>query len=126
MQDSRNTPPVVLVVEDEPLVRMVAVDLLEDAGFAVLEATTGDEGLSMLRTRPDVRVLFTDVDMPGSLDGSALARAAAVDYPHVAVLIVSGKAAPRPGDLPPGARFIPKPYSSRVVVEHIRAVATPA
>ena len=67
----------ILVVEDEPLLRMTAVDLLEDEGFTVVEAGSGDEGLALLRTIPDIRVLFTDVHMPGSLDGLALARIAA-------------------------------------------------
>ncbi len=95
---------VVLVVEDEPLVRMFAVDLLEDDGFTVIEATNADEALALLRTRPDVQVLFTDVNMPGSLDGLALARHVATSCPHLTVLIASGQATPRPNEVPKGAR----------------------
>ena len=114
---------VVLVVEDEPLVRMHAVDLLEDEGFTVIEAGTGDEGLAFLRARPDIGVLFTDVDMPGSLDGFALAHLASLDFPSVAVLIVSGKAEPAEGQLAPGARFFGKPYRGQAIVDHIRLVS---
>ncbi|KAB0265520.1 response regulator [Microvirga brassicacearum] len=102
----------ILVVEDEPLLRMLATDILQDAGFKVTEAGTGEEGLSILATNPDVSVLFTDVHMPGVPDGFALARIASESYPHVATVIVSGNAMPRDGELPKGAVFIPKPYRS--------------
>lgn len=118
--------PVVLVVEDEPLVRMLAVDVLEDDGFVVLEAGNADDGLALLRARPDVKVLLTDVDMPGSMNGLALARRVAAEHPDVAVLIVSGKTWPQAGEMPPGARFMPKPYSVAAVLEHVRAVSHPA
>ena len=111
---------VVLVVEDEPLLRMTAVDILEDAGFTVLEAANGDEGLALLRARPDVRALFTDVHMPGSLDGVALAWRASSEFPRVGVIIVSGKAAPAPAAQPPGALFLPKPYAAASIVRHIQ------
>ena len=81
-RDAAGAPVVVLVVEDEPLVRMFAVDLLEDEGFTVLEAENADAALAVLRARLDVRVLFTDVDMPGTLNGFALARQAAAECPH--------------------------------------------
>ncbi len=114
----------ILVVEDEPLLRMTAVDLLEDEGFTVVEAGSGDEGLALLRTIPDIRVLFTDVHMPGSLDGLALARIAAAEYRHVRLLIVSGKATPASGALPEGARFLAKPYEVSTVIAHMhRAMA---
>lgn len=111
---------VVLVVEDEPLLRMTAVDILEDSGFTVLEAASGDEGLAMLRARPDVRALFTDVHMPGTLDGVALAWRASSEFPRVGVIIVSGKAAPAADALPPGVLFLPKPYSAAAIVTRIR------
>lgn len=111
---------VVLVVEDEPIVRMVAVDSLEDDGLAVLEAGNADRALALLRARADVAVLLTDVDMPGSMDGLALARLVAAERPGVAVLVVSGKAWPRPGEMPMGARFLPKPYAIRTMLDHVR------
>ena len=115
--------PTVLVVEDEPLVRMHAVDLLEEEGFSVVEAGSGDEGLALLRARPDIGVLFTDVDMPGSLDGFTLAQLTARDFPSVVILIVSGKSPPVEGQLAPGARFFSKPYRGRAIVDHIRRVS---
>ena len=69
-----DNPLVILLVEDEVLVRMVAADVLEDAGFTVLESTNAEEALTLLETRPDVQVLFTDVNMPGALDGLGLAQ----------------------------------------------------
>ena len=114
----------ILVVEDEPLLRRTGVDLLEDEGFTVVEAGSGDEGLALLRTIPDIRVLFTDVHMPGSLDGLELARIAAAEYRHVRLVIVSGKATPTPGALPEGARFLAKPYEVSTVIAHMhRAMA---
>ena len=114
---------VVLVVEDEPLVRMHAVDLLEDEGFTVIEAGTGDEGLAFLHARPDIDVLFTDVEMPGSLDGLALARQTVLHFPGVCVLIVSGRALPTKEQLASGACFFSKPYRGQAIVDHIRTVS---
>ena len=70
-----DNPLVILLVEDEVLVRMVAADVLSDAGFTVLESASAEEALMLLETRPDVQVLFTDVNMPGALDGLGLAQA---------------------------------------------------
>ena len=76
-----DNPVVILLVEDEVLVRMVAADVLEDAGFTVLESTNAEEALRLLETRPDVQVLFTDVNMPGALDGLGLAQTCTNDHP---------------------------------------------
>jgi len=104
--------PVVLIAEDEALVRMVAVDILEEAGCAVIETANAEAALSVLAERSDVQVLVTDVEMPpGPLNGFDLARLTHERFPQVSVVIVSGKVRPSPADLPPGARFIPKPYS---------------
>src|SRR5215203_2112901 len=94
-------PPVVLLVEDEPLVRMTAADELEEAGFQVLEAANADVALKVLEARSDeVQVLFTDVDMPGSMDGLALAEQVHSRWPHVLLLMLllisSGYARPHP------------------------------
>src|ERR687898_2055622 len=94
-------PPVVLVVEDEPLVRMTAVDELEEAGFHVLEAANADVALAVLEARSDeVQVLFTNVDMPGSMDGMALAEQVYQRWPHIRLLISSGYARPHPNQIP--------------------------
>ncbi|HVL71294.1 MAG TPA: response regulator [Beijerinckiaceae bacterium] len=112
--------PVVLIVEDEPLVRMVHVEMLRDAEFWVLEAENADEAFETLRQRADVRVVLTDVDMPGSLDGFEFARLVAQGWPEVGVLVISGKTVPHPGDLPKGARFVGKPVGEAALVGHIR------
>lgn len=114
---------VVLLVEDEPLVRMFGLDVLDDAGFEVVEASNGDEALSFLESRSDIRVLFTDVDMPGSVNGFQLARLAAARWPHVGVVIVSGQMRPGPGDMPEGGHFVGKPYQPAVIVRLIEGLA---
>ncbi len=113
-------PPVVLLVEDEPLVRMTAADELDDAGFRVLEAKNADEALVVLEAHSDeVQVLFTDVDMPGSMDGMALAERVYQRWPHVLLLISSGYARPHPDEIPDHGRFVPKPYRGETLVRHI-------
>src|SRR3954469_7202041 len=87
---SVDNPLVILLVEDEVLVRMVAADVLSDAGFTVLESTNAEEALRLLETRPDVQVLFTDVNMPGALDGLGLAQTVHERSPEVGILIGSG------------------------------------
>src|ERR671921_998263 len=114
------TPPVVLLVEDEPLVRMTAADELDDAGFRVLEAKNADEALVVLEAHSDeVQVLFTDVNMPGSMDGMALAERVYERWPHVLLLISSGYARPHPDEIPDHGRFVPKPYRGETLVRHI-------
>jgi CheY-like chemotaxis protein len=83
--------PVILVVEDEILVRLTAVAIAEDAGFEVLSATTADEALSILEARTDVRLVFTDVQMPGSMDGLRLAHAVRDRWPPVELIVTSGR-----------------------------------
>ncbi len=112
--------PVVLIVEDEPLVRMTAADELEEAGFQVLEAANADEALAALEVRSDeVQVLFTDVDMPGSMNGMALAEQVYRRWPHILLLISSGYAQPRPDEIPDHGHFVPKPYRAATLVQHI-------
>ena len=97
---------VVLIVEDEPLVRMMVIELFEDEGFEVLEAADADQALRIFGERDDVRLLFTDVEMPGSIDGYGLARWVHLHRPAVKTMIVSGRALPRAGDIPEGAAFV--------------------
>src|SRR3954447_9448148 len=120
---SVDNPLVILLVEDEVLVRMVAADVLEDAGFTILESTNAEEALRLLETRPDVQVLFTEVNMPGALDGLGLAQTVHERSPGVGILIGSGRVRPDPGELPPGTRFIAKPYASSALTDAARAVA---
>lgn len=105
-----DTPLAILLVEDVPLVRMVAADALVDAAYRVIEAGDADEALVLLDARPDIRVMVTDVRMPGQLDGIELAHVVAKRRPEVGIVVVSGDTFPAQGDLPSGAVFVPKPY----------------
>jgi CheY-like chemotaxis protein len=120
---SAEQPNGVLVVEDEPLVRALAVDVLEEAGFDVLEAPTADYALVVLEKREDICVLLTDVDMPGRLNGFQLARIVQDHFHRVRVVIVSGKARPNRDDIPPDAVFIPKPYNLSDIVRTVQNLA---
>ncbi len=101
---------IVLVVDDEPLVRMLAVEVAEEAGFEVLEASNADEAVILLETVPGIRILMTDVDMPGSMDGLKLAAAVRDRWPPVEIIVVSGMQRPRIHELPERAIFFDKPY----------------
>ncbi|MBM6581987.1 response regulator [Microvirga sp. BT689] len=101
--------PVVLLVEDEPLVRLTQVDILKESDFWVVEAQDADEAFELLKSRPEIDAILTDVDMPGSMDGFEFARLVRQGWPEVAVLVISGKTGPGPGDLPPNATFLHKP-----------------
>ena len=117
-----NGRAVVLIVEDESLVRMMVIELFEDEGFEVLEATNADEALQVFERRNDVSLLFTDVEMPGSIDGYALARWARIHRPAVKTMIVSGRAMPRAGDVPEGAAFVGKPYDHGDVMRRVQSM----
>jgi CheY-like chemotaxis protein len=113
----------ILVVEDEALVRMMLVDVLDDAGFKVMEAAHADEALRVLATVPDIQVVVTDVEMPlGSINGFELARRVRANRQDIGVLIASGRAAPQPGDLPEGAYFVGKPVRPETLVQLIRTL----
>jgi CheY-like chemotaxis protein len=118
--------PLILVVEDEGLVRMTLVDVLEDAGFKVIEAVHADEALRVLKAVSGIDAVVTDVEMPrGSINGFELARRVRSDRQEIGVLIASGRAAPKPGDLPDGALFIGKPVHPETLVRLIRSLLGP-
>ena len=112
---------VVLIVEDEPLVRLTGADLLADAGFEVLEAGNADEALRILEATPVVRVVFTDVEMPGSLDGLGLARHICQRWPSIKIILTSGHRI-RAETIPREGMFLPKPYDGQVLVRHIEEI----
>ena len=120
------TPPIsdtphALIVDDDFVIRMDAKDILEQAGFQVLDAHHGDAALDLLKIRhPDVVLLFTDVQMPGRLDGFALAHKVAVSWPHISIVVTSGHVTPGPGSMPDKARFIAKPFSAALVHAHLQ------
>ena len=104
------TRQIVLVVEDEPMQRMMAVDLVEDAGFEAVEAMGSNDAVRILESRPDIRIVFTDIDMPGGLDGMKLAAMIRDRWPPIELIIISGKHRPKPEDLPARGVFFAKPY----------------
>ena len=103
--------PVVLIVEDEILLRMNAIDMIKEAGFEAVEAGNADEAIVMLESRTDIRVVFTDIQMPGSMDGLKLAAAVRGRWPPIKIIATSGHYVMREGDLPAGGVFLPKPYT---------------
>jgi CheY-like chemotaxis protein len=115
--------PVVLVVEDEPVLRMMAIDLVEDAGFDPVEATSAAEAVRVLESRPDIRVVFTDIDMPDGEDGLRLAVAIRDRWPPIEIIITSGKRFPRICDLPARGVFFAKPYRRDEVMTTMRRMA---
>jgi CheY-like chemotaxis protein len=112
--------PVVLVVEDEQLLRMNAVEMVEEAGFEAVEASDADEAIRILESRNDIRAVFTDIQMPGSMDGLKLARAVRCRWPPVALIVTSGQTEISGGDLPRGGRFLRKPYKPLQVAATLR------
>jgi CheY-like chemotaxis protein len=116
---------VVLVVEDQTLVRMFMTDFLDEAGFKVFEAVSADEALTVLQARPDVQAVVTDIEMPGSMNGIELAQVIRDRWPGVGVIVTSGRQRPGPDDLPEETAFLAKPYLPDTVITVIRQMATP-
>lgn len=115
--------PVILIVEDESLVRMSAVRLFEDAGFEVIEASNADEAIRILESRKDIRVVFTDIQMPGSMDGLKLAHAVRNRWPPMKIIVTSGRELLTEQNLPDGGRFVPKPYNPVQIREVLQECA---
>jgi CheY-like chemotaxis protein len=120
MSDSVAERPVVLVVEDDVLLRMDAVDIVISAGFDAVEAGNADEAIAILEARPDIHIVFTDIQMPGSMDGLKLARFVKDRWPPIKILATSGLLRISGDDLPAGGRFLSKPYSPVEVVQTLR------
>jgi CheY-like chemotaxis protein len=110
----------VLVVEDEPIIRLGAVMDLEDAGFNVFEASNPDEAMMVLADHPEIQALFTDVEMPGSMNGLTLAAAVRDRWPPIKIVVTSGRVRKQDTNLPEDALFVPKPYESRQIAATIR------
>ena len=117
---------VVLLVEDDPLVRLVAADLLSDAGFRVVEAETADAAIGVLEARDDIRVVVTDVRMPGKRTGLDLAEDVQNRWPGTPVLITSGYLPPSPRPMLRGASFLAKPYDVEELVQRVRRMVKAA
>ena len=113
---------VVLVIEDEILIRMGAIQMLEDAGFATVEAGNADDAMRILEVRNDIRAVFTDIKMPGTLDGMRLARMIRGRWPPIHLIVTSGLMLPSADDLGVIGKFIPKPYRMEDVILTLRGL----
>jgi CheY-like chemotaxis protein len=113
-------PPqaLIIVVDDDVLERMGASYMFSDAGYLVLEAGNAEEALRFFETTADIRLLFTDVSMPGSMSGSDLAHQVAERWPRVGIIMTSGR--PKPEPVPLGSQFHAKPYEPTDVLRHAR------
>ena len=113
---------VVLIVEDEYLVCLTLQDMLEDAGYEVVPAFNADEAITILEARRDIEYIITDIDMPGTMDGIALAAAVRDRWPPVKIIVTSGQHRPSEGTLPSGSAFLPKPYSLQSLVAAVKVL----
>jgi DNA-binding NtrC family response regulator len=112
-------PKEVLVVEDEPMIRMVAADALTDRGIMAWEAGDADEALEVLGQHPRIGVVFTDVNMPGEMNGLGLAHEVTAIRPDVKVIVTSGAVTIADKDLPDSGTFLPKPYPTDRLVNMV-------
>ena len=120
--DHSSVPAVVLVVEDEMLLRMRAVDIVEDAGYTSVEAVDADEAVAILESRSDIALLFTDIQMPGSMDGLGLARSVHDRWPPIKIILVSGQVKPTSLDIPPDSRFFGKPLEDEAMIAQLQSM----
>jgi|SRR5271165_6774112 len=108
---------VVLVVEDHPIVRMALLDVVLEAGFEALEARSAVEAIQMLEARPDLHLVFTDAEVPGTMDGMELVHYIRNRWPPVKLIVVSGKREIPSKELPAGTKFFPVPYNETSIAE---------
>jgi CheY-like chemotaxis protein len=120
--DQSVIPAVVLVVEDEMLLRMRAVDMVEDAGFTSVEAVDADEAVAILESRSDIALLFTDIQMPGSMDGLALAHAVHERWPPIKIILVSGQLKLTNIEIPADSRFFGKPLDAKGMIAQMKSM----
>ena len=123
--DHSSVPAVVLVVEDEMLLRMRAVDMVEDAGYTSVEAVDADQAVAILESRSDIALLFTDIQMPGSMDGLGLAHSVHDRWPPIKIILVSGQLKLANIDIPVGSRFFGKPLEAKVMIAQMRSMICP-
>ena len=122
MLDHAVVPSVVLVVEDEMLLRLRAVDMVEDAGFTPVEAMGADEAVAILESRSDIALLFTDIQMPGGMDGLGLAHAVHERWPPIKIILVSGRLQPASVDIPADSRFFGKPLEAKEMIAEMQSM----
>jgi two-component system, response regulator PdtaR len=122
--DMEHLRRVVLIVEDEFLLRINSAEMIEEAGFEVVQAANADEAIGILQVRQDIHVVFTDIQMPGSMDGLELARFVRDRWPPIKIIATSGRVAVGDGDLPDGGIFLAKPYRSAQIGDTLRKLTT--
>jgi CheY-like chemotaxis protein len=113
----------ILVVEDEPLIRLGLASLVEDAGYEVIEAANAREAIAKLEAAPDVRLILTDVDMPGTMDGIGLAHYVRGRWPPIQLIVMSGKVGVKQSELPAGSRFFTKPTRETMLLDAVRELS---
>jgi CheY-like chemotaxis protein len=114
--------PVILVVEDELFVRLMAVDAIEDAGYCTIEAENADQALAVLEQRDDIAVLFSDIKMPGSIDGLGLAFAVRKRWPAMPIILTSGHLYRHDIEVPAAVPFLQKPYRAGELIAELDRV----
>jgi CheY-like chemotaxis protein len=127
MEDQTNTPAIVLLVQDEAILRMFVSDALrEEGGFRVIEAANADEALTLLEAAGDnVQALITDVEMPGSMDGFTFTRVVRKAWPHIGLVVVSGRMKPQRDEVPEGSVFLAKPFAIPDLMNAVQSVLDP-
>ena len=120
--DHSGIPAVVLVVEDEMLLRMRAVDMVEDAGFTSVEAVDADEAVAILESRSDIALLLTDIQMPGTMDGLGLAHSVRERWPPIKIILVSGQLKLANIDIPADSRFFGKPLEAKDLIAEMQSM----
>jgi CheY-like chemotaxis protein len=120
--DHSSVPAVVLIVEDEMLLRMRAVDMVEDAGYTSVEAVDADQAVAILESRSDIALLLSDIQMPGSMDGLGLAHSVHDRWPPIKIILVSGQLKLANIDIPAGSRFFGKPLEAKVMIAQMQSM----
>ncbi len=118
--DHSVVPAVILVVEDEMLLRMRAVDMVEDAGYTSVEAVDADEAVAILESRSDIALVLTDIQMPGSMDGLKLAHWVHERWPPIRIILVSGQLKLSSIEIPADSRFFGKPLEAGEVIAQMQ------
>jgi CheY-like chemotaxis protein len=119
-QSEAGRPFAVLVVEDDAILRLHALDIVEEAGFTAIEAKNADEAIAILERRSDIVLLYTDINMPGSMDGLKLAHAVRDRWPPIKIVVVSGQVQVDQNDLPSDSRFFGKPFEAQQMISELR------
>lgn len=114
----------VLVVEDEPILLLFATDVVEEAGYEAVCAANADEAIRILRSRDDIRIVFTDIRMPGSMDGMKLATFIRDRWPPIEIIVTSGHLAAAPPELPARGKFFRKPYRTQHIIDALHEFAS--